>query len=335
MSRRKLFIHIGVQRTATTSIQGFLKTNAAVLRGQGVLPFGGGGRNLPLMTALHDGRIDAPEAARRITAQADRAEDPIHTITLSEEDICSRGGFEAIAGLRQVFDVTLLLVVRRQDLWIESWYRQNVKWQWNPDLCHLRFDDFLAQRSQFAWVHYDQLLGKLEPLFGAENIQLMVFEPGQMADAPLDTFCQAVGVQDLSQMTYPKHRQNASASPLMGEFMRNLPLDEFPDAYRRRVERACIHADWYVKRRSGPQSTLFMDLETRQNLLAEYADGNAAVAQRYLGRDQLFAESLPPADAPLAPQDLPADSYQVVEDFVAPLLRAIIAETLEADMAKG
>lgn len=330
MTKRKLYIHIGVQRTATTSIQRFLSRNHRALRDQGFLQFNGMQRHQPLFESLFDGSLSVAEAAARLTQQADAAPNAIHSINLSEEDICSQGRFDILAQFQAFFDLKVVVVLRRQDLWLESWYRQNIKWQWQPKYAHLRFDDFLSHRADFSWVHYDALLARLEAALGQDAVLPLVFEPAQMPDGPLRAYCAAVGITKPDALDYVKYKSNASPSPLMGEFIRHLPMDELPDTYRLRVERACLQADRAIKA-AGPQSALYMDAGTRQTVLAEYAQGNARLARRYFDRAELFTQSLPDPDAPLAPQALPNNSQEIMTTFVAPMLRELIGLTIEAE----
>ncbi len=73
-----------------------------------------------------------------------------------------------------------------------------------------------------------------------------------------------------------------------------------------------------------------MDAATRARVMAEYEPGNRRLAERRFGRPRLFAEPLPPADAAVADQRLPADSYDTIARFVAPMLRGLVLEQLEA-----
>lgn len=332
--KRTLYLHIGVHRTATTSIQRVLNLNAAALRDRGYLLAYGVARHFKLVNALYNRDLRVADAASELNAQAEAAEavgQPIRALLISDEDICTRPDLDRLARLGEYFDLKVILVMRRQDLWIESWYRQNVKWQWNAELAHLTFDAFLSRRDQFGWIDYDRLTRHLIKRFGAAALIPLIYEPGQMADDPVATFCAAIGLADSAGLRHLPYALNASPSPLMCEFMRTLPLDEMPDRYRQKIEKACTKADWYVKRGSGPQSPYYMDAATRAKLLADYAPGNAAVAARHFGRADLFREPLPDAGVALAPRQLPADSYATIETFVAPMLRALISNMIEAD----
>jgi hypothetical protein len=330
--RRKLYLHVGVHRTGTTSIQRFLQTNAGALAGQGVLVPDGVGRHNALVGEICSQVLRPAQAAAWLNDQARAAEvrtgRQISALVLSDEDICSRTDAARLAPLRDHFDVTVIHVLRRQDLWLESWYRQNVKWQWNPELAHLGFDAFLARRRGFFWIDYAAAVTRFERMFGDDSGRVLVFDPEQMPEGPVLAFARSIGLTDLTGLATHQHA-NRSLSALTTEFMRQLPLDEFPDRTRRKIETACKKVDWHVRQEFGAQSSLYMDSGTRAAVMAAYAPGNAALAAR-LGLPQLFTEPLPPADAALAPRALPAEPARLMAVFVAPLLRALVAELAPA-----
>jgi len=340
--RRTLYLHIGAHRTGTTSIQHFLRANTAALAGQGVLNPFGVARHHEMINRICRGEVKVAAAAAELTSLAEAAVAatgrPVDTIVLSDEDICSRTDIARLARLGDHFAMRVIYVIRRQDLWLESWYRQNVKWQWNADLAHRPFDAFLARRRAFFWIDYDATVTRLERLFGPAAVEVLLFEPSAMPDGPVAAFARAIGLGGLAGFAAGQHVNN-SLSALTTEFMRQLPLDEMPERTRRLFEQACNKMDWHVRQRFGPQSPLHMDAATRAAVMAGYAPGNAALARRRFGRAALFAEPLPPADAPLAPDALPDDAETLMEVFVAPLLRhlapALVRLQAEAKAARA
>ena len=61
-------------------------------------------------------------------------------------------------------------------------------------------------------------------------------------------------------------------------------------------------------------------------IMEAHAEGNAAVARRYFGRDQLFLEPMPSPDEPLAQMVLPTDSTVLMRDYVAPMIQSLIKQ---------
>ena len=316
---RTLYLHIGAHRTATSSIQEFLQANFDALLGQGVFHPYGVARHNDLMKKIFSGARKVEDIARTLDSRATQRNPAIDRITLSDEDISMREDLTALAAFREHFDVKILFSLRRQDLWLESWYRQNVKWQWDPLLAHCSFNDFMARRETFHWIDYDAFLKKLEALFGRENILLSVFEKSQMPGGPVAEFCRRIGIEDRSGFTDPPHA-NASVSGEVTEFMRHLPLDLLDTPTRVAVQRELLRLDQDFLEHSDARSDLLLDRPAREAVMQRYAAGNRAVAQRYFDREELFLEDLPPADAPLARLRLPEDSGTLIEQYVGPLL---------------
>ncbi len=326
---RTLVLHIGTHRTATSSVQAFLHANGPALLQRGILyPFGVK-RHVVQMNRLFDGKVPAAELAADLTRRADSRRQPVHTIILSDEDICMRRDLTPLAPLRDSFDVKVVFALRRQDLWLESWYLQNVKWQWNPTLAHATFPEFLARREEFHWADYAAYVDHLETVFGPENLRLYVFEKAQMPQGPVAAFAAAAGIGDVAGLA-PAPHANPSHSPLVSEFMRRLPLDEAPPPVRGMLERACSALDAALAKAPEEASPWLIDPATRAAILERHAPGNAALARRHFGREALFLEPPPPPDAPLARLALPADPEALMDRLVAPFVRELIAQAREA-----
>lgn len=322
--KRTLILHIGAHRTATSALQEYLHANFEPLQEKGFLyPFRVR-RHLKLMNKLFNGQQDPAEVARTLTARADKRAHPIRAVILSDEDICMRRDLSVLAKFREWFDVKVVFTLRRQDSWLESWFFQNIKWQWNKKLSHCTFDEFMGLREDFHWIHYDRYLQHLEALFGQDNIIVNVHERGQMTGGPIETFCDSIGLTDREGFRAPAHI-NESYSPAISEFMRCLPLDEAHSGYRGILTAACAEIDKAMNGGGKKQSERLMPPKQRAAVMADYEAGNRAVARRYFGREELFFDPLPGADAPLAQMQLPADSYALMRDLVTPLMQAVIA----------
>ncbi|WP_069301112.1 hypothetical protein [Neptunicoccus sediminis] len=321
---RRLYLHIGNHRTATSSIQSFMAKNAKALRQKGVLYPYNTPRHLKLMNNLFDGTKTPQEVAKDLDFRAESKNMDIHSILLSDEDISCRRDLSVLAKFREFFDVKVIFCLRRQDLWLESWYFQNVKWQWRPALCHLTVNEFFDRRNQFPWMDYKAHITHLEKLFGRENVLLNVFERDQMPEGPVHSFAQLMGLELDDSFTTPPKR-NASLTPLVSEMMRCLPLDEAPTDYRVVFDRACGKVDKII-RETQPEAagSLILSHEQRRRVLEEHAAGNAWVAERYFGRKELFQDPVPDESAKVSELKLPADSYETMETLVAPLVRALI-----------
>lgn len=331
--RRTLYLHIGSHRTATTSIQHFMNSNFQALIKHGYLYPYKVPRHVKLMNALFSGEQTIGEVAADLTTRAEGWGN-IDAIVLSDEDISIRPDPGLLAGFRDHFDVKVVFFMRRQDLWLESWYFQNIKWQWNPKLSHCTFDEFLTHREDFHWIHYNRYVARLEELFGAENVLLSVFEKPQMPDGPVMEFCRQIGLNDTTGFSDAPHVNSSMSAEMVG-FIRHLPLDSFKPPERDLLRVALEQVDRHHLKNSGKQSERMMPYDLRTAMLQIYEDGNQTLAARRFGRSALFMEPLPAPDAPLAQLALPAEPAEVLHRFVAPLLTRLVEnQTISGKNAK-
>jgi len=332
--KRTLIFHIGAHRTATSALQAYLQKNHKNLVREGFLYPLNVRRHINFINALFDKKRDISRAVEILNERANRPSREIHTIILSDEDICMRPDLSLLAQFRDYFDVKLVFTLRRQDSWLESWFFQNIKWQWNKKLSHCTFDEFIAMREDFHWIHYDRYVRHLEALFGQNNIILNIHEKEQMQGGPIETFCNSIGLTKRHEFTDPIH-MNASFSPVISEFMRQLPLDKASVEYRNMLAGACANIDKALHGETKKQSERLLPYDQRVNLMKTYASGNRALAQRYFDRDELFLDPLPAPDAQLAKMALPSDTTELMKNYVAPLLTAIIAKDKEQKRTEG
>lgn len=184
MPRKRLVLHIGMHRTGSTSLQRYFARNRRILRRLGVC--------YPNSYRL-DGTMDPKHNAAflSISHEADfgRPHDrlgPSHSQVdaLAEQirrapgryAVISAEGFSgerpvfaaALAPLAEEFDCRIVIFLRAQDDWVESFYKQMVI---NRQVKEVRpFTEFLEDPSTQAHVDYDQIIRWWEASFGAAAI---------------------------------------------------------------------------------------------------------------------------------------------------------------------
>lgn len=316
---RKLFLHVGVHRTGTTSTQGVLRANFTELLQRGFMYPYSRPRHDDVVRALRSGILSPQDLADDLVKRANTHPFQIQNIILSDEDMSMIEDFNLFAPLAKVFDVKVVAMIRRQDLWLESWYLQNVKWQWDAAVANLSFAEFLARRKDFFWIDYAARFAQYESIFGPGSVLPAVFERAEMPDGPTAAVLRLLGITDPSFMG-PEVHQNSSLSPLMSEFVRHLPLHNLRDPDRRYFELAAMKVDEDLAHNG---SKLLLSHEMRAEIMAEHEPGNREVAQKYFDRQELFREPLPALDASLADRSLPAQSDALMADFVVPMIMAL------------
>lgn len=316
---RKLYLHVGVHRTGTTSTQRSLRENFSGLLQRGYLYPYGSDRHDEHVRRVRSGLLTAESWAADLERRADSHPVDVHSVLLSDEDMSLIRDFRPFEALSHRFQVKVVVMLRRQDLWLESWYLQNVKWQWNKRLANLSFEEFIARRSEFHWIDYAARLSHYDEVFGMDSVLPGVFEHEDMPGGPTATVLRLIGIADPSFIG-PELHKNSSLSPRTSEFIRHLPLHQLRDVDRRLFELAAQQVDDSLPKGG---SKLLLDHALRAEIMAEHAEGNRAVANHYFGREHLFRDPLPAVDAPLADRVLPADPQRLMAEFVVPMLMAV------------
>ena len=310
----RLFLHIGTHKTGTTSLQRFLTDNRATLRRQGLFypdpSTDGFGKRFAHHQVAHamagQGRAGTPEDARRffdrVRRDLRRGESAIVSAEALYRHVLPDGGsgrrFDAGGGvvgdplpyIRRVrdcvgdFDVTVLVMLRPQDTFLESLYAEQVMTSsYRKDIDH-----FATERAWLA--DYDARLTMWASVFGEDNLSVRTFEPASFPDGIERAFLQWVGGRWQDRLV-PATVHNATVPRSLVEYKR---------ALNGRQSRAVssTYRGWLEELASAPAASDLPDLgrhyfahEARRALVEQFRNGNRRVAERYLGRSELFAEA--------------------------------------------
>ena len=242
-SLERIFLHVGVEKTGTTTLQVAMAINRPLLRQCGyAIPTG-----LPDFPCHHIGLAlcaanpDAvPELRQvaRLTSDAayctflenypmqiagELAESGCQTAILSNEHCSSRlSTATEIAKLHEIIgrlahEYRVIIYLRRQDDLVASHYSTAVRSGTSAEF---------NLPSEAGWLNYLDLLEIWAQVFGEENLAVRIFEPQQLKDGDLlsDLFS-IVGFARQDELLRPEH-QNRSFDVYTVEFLRrfNAPL---------------------------------------------------------------------------------------------------------------
>ena len=198
--KKRLFLHVGMPKCATTTVQDFLAAHAGDLAARGIhYEFH---RKNRISDQGNAGQL-AADLLRRDTAAADAllAFFLRHDgdVILSSENLfgLARSALiqEVIERIRSLgFEVGIICFLRRQDMWIESDYKQHVKGavDWRDGI-----DALLQFRIEKQVLNYNWMLINWARSVGRENVLAVPLIPGQHQDYPVRTFLEAIGASDL------------------------------------------------------------------------------------------------------------------------------------------
>ncbi len=263
----KAIIHIGAEKTGTTSIQAFCTANRALLARQGILyPACLGSANHMALAAyaLDDDKIDDVRLALGVSAPGDiacfrkrlvaslageiRDAGEVTTLLFSAEHLQSRlVEEEEVARLKSLVgaladDMRIVVYLRRQDRVAVSHYSTRLKAGDEP--VGPIFPPLPPGDALPDYFDYDRMLRRYEAVFGAGNVSVQILEPTRLLGG--DLLCDfrfRCGIASSPEFVEPE-RQNLSLSVLgmrfYARFNAQVPrfVDDHVNPYRQGIDEA-------------------------------------------------------------------------------------------------
>lgn len=158
---KRLFLHVGLNKTGTSSIQNFLGKNREKLSENGVLY-----PKLFLQDGAHH-KISDPRNFSLIDRLHDEAADA-HTVILSSEALYQDVNLPRIVGALKDFDIKGVIYLRPHIPLLTSWYQQNVQ----AGNCTAQLSNYLYYQK----FSYTDMLRRLERLFGFNNLLIKIYD---------------------------------------------------------------------------------------------------------------------------------------------------------------
>ena len=287
-----LYLHIGTEKTGTTSIQRFLANNREALARNGILypRTPGPANHLALATYANKRRGGELWRKMEIATRADYQDFraklkcdlaaefescPVPKTIMSNEHCSSRlKSVEEIEDLRQFLaaffdDIHILVYLRRQDDFVVSTYSTGIKTGHTEPLT-MPNDAQIARRYDY-W----ELLSRWAQVFGKDKIICRKFEKGSLIDNDV--------VKDALHVLKVEERAEYERLP-DANFSLDAACLEFL-----RVMNGHVDPEWKSGRTIARLQTLsdgpLIDLpsDDRRALMERVRDSNARVAQEYFG----------------------------------------------------
>ena len=272
MSRPRLILHIGSQKTGTTAIQGFLKSQQAELQDHGLHFLEAGRTNIAhnsVLRHINNGQAEAiaAEMVAEVQAQPDKC-------SVISSEMFFRPGFAQFfadhfpASLRE--ETKVLVYLRRQDKYAEAMYKQRVKngrYQGSP--------------SEYAAEHvnldYMLTLAQYALAFGHRNIIVRPFERSHFPGGDvLRDFASHASLSDELFDTYAASGANATLSREISEQLGVLNRSG-QDVNTREIIRHIIRTNPPDAFRSGDCYSLV----ERLRIAVKYAASNDALRRAF------------------------------------------------------
>ncbi len=302
-----LFLHIGMPKTGTTSLQHFLTDNRYRLQRHGLeVPVfdldskgAGLGRNAHWMTAYYD----EPNVCEKCYAQLKKALKKYEKVVITDEgiynDLFSKP--DMISRLKAKIDefgedMKVIMYVRRQDNYIYSAWAQRAKMRYTETL-----DELLQRESYLKRLNYLDVLEEVTEVVGLENVIVRVYENGKYegnGNTIFSDFLKIFGIEFTDEFELPEKTFNTSLHDVVLETKRR--LNAYPEFHAMwnfndilRYAEQCVRDEG--KLRNRPVFTT----EARQKFMQRFEEQNRIIAEKYMKYDEgvsLFAESVEEKD---------------------------------------
>lgn len=296
---KKLFLHIGMQKTGTSSIQLMLHSSEEALGKQGFfyprLPMAGQDgiwktafrQNLLAASVADYPSVFAKYAPEQIEEiRAGMLASPLVPI-ISAEDFSRQKDFSRLKGLLEGFAVSVVVYLRRQDKFAESLYNQRNKILLSR-MSEFLLDEtlvtseglnrFLTQENYTRLLDYKSLVERLRASLDLEEVHVREYERDNLVggDVCLD-FCSVLGI-DASQMTLPKRDANGNVDNRYFAKLRDIygasgkePAMSFMQSLNDRMASGEDLSGKYA----------LMSSEVRSAFLRQYAPNNAWISEQF------------------------------------------------------
>lgn len=345
-----LYLHMGMPKTGTTYIQNFMNKNNAVLNTKGytyprferIVEGIGANRNAHFMLCkIYDGKNRDHKKEQEFFEDGFREIgkffEQYPNVVLSEEALWNSAEKNFNGNLwndlkakseEMNFDVKFVVYLRRQDLFAQSYWAQQVKETYTK-----KFDEFLkSEKHKFLNLDYYERLNQIAEVFGKENILVRVYERSQFTgtdNSLVSDFLETIGLELTDEyQLLNKERVNRSLNGVYLETKRK--MNAFPE-FKKKMNfftqylYKVIDLNEYNVKFDSNQLFSYQELK---DYMSNFNEGNSLVAKEYLGREDgvLFQEPL------AVDEDTQATTYKS-KDLYGILGQVIALENVELTTA--
>lgn len=297
---KRIYLHIGHQKTGTTMIQAALARNAARLAERGILYPAAGrinnahyGFNFALGIGQPAGPVDVenPDTLRKRLAE-EVLSSGCERIVISSEYFSIATSVNTVRDYFSEYEVRIIVYLRRHDHALESAYGQaaltTVDPPWQPNI-----DSFILYQLTANNVLFDYIQGLMRwaTQFGRDAVIVRPYERSQNRPDLLADFLKTIEVDDSDDFERPGE-VNSSLSGACVSAIQAVRQSAIPEPVRRAIIGRLVQIE-APNRLKGH----YLSPAMRHMLIRRYAASYNAIAREYLGRQDglLFEEPVPPA----------------------------------------
>ncbi len=308
-----VYLHVGMPKTGTTYLQCLLTENNDSIRKKG-LSMVNVGYTFPNISKYRNGHFIIRDAVNEEGKIDEKLNDEIYetclsnilkeaekyeTLIVSDELIWIRSN-NNISRFKKDLDnhgikLKLIVYLRRQDTFIESYWGQMVKIytvktlrEYSTEACrdHLQLD-FKKQIEYY------------ESILGVENIIVRPYERQQFAGKNndlLSDFLLSIGYDDIISPADDLPKKGSKSNPsISGIYLETKRVLNYYGAFRSKMNyftkqlKKLNDLDGDVKRTSNNH---FFSYKEKVDMVKRYEEGNNYIAKKYLNQDKLFYDEI-------------------------------------------
>lgn len=318
--KKKLILHIGTQKTGSSAIQVFLTQNQQSLIKAGLEYLDPRANKFGLFNMNHSGLVLALTGFWRSGSHQlpkektwlmlrEKVEQSKHGVIISSEGFSTPEVLQHMDFIKDSlsgFDVKVVIYLRRQDIFAQSLYKEQIK-----DREHRSFALAYEEAGYKKFLDYKEIVDQWGNAFGKHNIQVRPYERGQLKNGDIVAdFMQTIGAKMNKKMLRSDKPVNQTMNSHVLQISREL------NAIGVNGPQVNEFKWWLNSILDNDSASVFVDHDLigssrRLEILKEFSDGNRYIAQEYLNRSDgvLFFDELPQRTVPIKPDTgIPAKS---------------------------
>lgn len=293
--QKTIYIHVGMSKTGTTSIQQMLAKNEDLLSQTGILfpkwARKNGIGHHSLAAYIKQGKDE--DHALKLKAEVSSSKHQKVIVTSELFERMSEDKWRALGQFFSPFRVKLIIYLRRQDDAIISMYNELVK----KHALDLTFADYLIKSPRIDLLDYRKTLNVISNVFGRENLSVGIFSKTHLLEGDIGRDFSARITADLLHFDeFTAEHNNSSLMPatamLMARINRNTDFDV---DHSKHYGPACKLAEWLETSVSHSTDILhdyFASQQQRESFLAQFTESNQVISDLYLNGKQFIQPTI-------------------------------------------
>lgn len=278
-NKKTIYLHIGTPKAGSSSIQNTLFNNIENLKRQGYL-YPKTGLKLANHYFLADSIINPTINSEEIYTQLlkEFEESKSNNLIISTERFHILETPEQIKILKNLlegYNIKIIIYLRRQDLFIQSAYGQQIRGQLS-----ITIQDFLKKKIPATkLLDYYSRLEMWSNVFGKENITVQPFERKQLGNGLINNFFSFLEITDTQNFNLTEYEKvNMGLNSYETELLRVLNKHNLQPAIIQKLK------DYIISNSSHKTSDL-LSYKEKTALLRKYKACNQKIAEEYLKRE--------------------------------------------------